>query len=416
MVKVRKDLTGQRQKDGRLTVIQRTEDYIASDGQKYSQWLCECSCLDHNLVVVRGVDFNNESVRSCGCLRAETARKNGKGCHKTNPVDLSGEYGVGWTLNTNNAFYFDLEDYDKIKDYCWYERTCKNNYSVIVANVPDSQHPITLHHLLGFKGYDHIDRNTLNNRKSNFRLATQKQNSRNRSLPINNTSGVIGVSYDKRHQKWKAYITVDGIRINIGTYTNKEDAIRARLAYANKYFKEFSSQTNLFDQYDILSIEDDDICFTTKPPSNNISGVIGVGWHKRTSKWRARIKVNQQDYNLGSFENKNDAIVARLKAELKYYGAEFAPQRHLFEEYGIKMEEKQTMKDTITFYTIHCPMCKGIQKMMDMKKISYQLIDDVDTVTQKADELKINSAPFAVINGQCYVNEDLKKWVREYKV
>ena len=73
-------------------------------------------------------------------------------------------------------------------------------------------------------------------------------------------------------------------------------------------------------------------------------------------------------------------------------------------------------KNTIAFYTIHCPMCKGIQKMMDMKKISYQLIDDVDTVTQKADELKINSAPFAIINGQCYTNENLKKWVREYKV
>ena len=33
--------------------------------------------------------------------------------------------------------------------------------------------------------------------------------------------------------------------------------------------------------------------------------------------------------------NKHDAIIARLKAELEYYGINFAPQRHLFEEYGI---------------------------------------------------------------------------------
>lgn len=35
--------------------------------------------------------------------------------------DLTGEYGIGWTSNTNKEFYFDIEDYDKIKDYCWYE-------------------------------------------------------------------------------------------------------------------------------------------------------------------------------------------------------------------------------------------------------------------------------------------------------
>ena len=36
---------------------------------------------------------------------------------KYNRYDLSGEYGIGWTTNTNHVFYFDLEDYEKIKDY-----------------------------------------------------------------------------------------------------------------------------------------------------------------------------------------------------------------------------------------------------------------------------------------------------------
>lgn len=39
--------------------------------------------------------------------------------------------------------------------------------------------------------------------------------------------------------------------------------------------------------------------------------------------------------HLGTFEIKEDAIVARLLAEKKYYG-EFAPQKDLFEKYGIK--------------------------------------------------------------------------------
>lgn len=66
----------------------------------------------------------------------------------------------------------------------------------------------------------------------------------------------------------------------------------------------------------------------------NKSGVIGVWWMEKDSAWGANIQVNNKRHYLGSFADKNDAIVARLKAE-KEYCKEFAPQKHLFEEYGI---------------------------------------------------------------------------------
>ena len=44
---------------------------------------------------------------------------------------------------------------------------------------------------------------------------------------------------------------------------------------------------------------------------------------------------NQKTYHLGRFVNKEDAIVARLKAEKEYFG-EFAPQRDLFVQCGIE--------------------------------------------------------------------------------
>ena len=72
----------------------------------------------------------------------------------------------------------------------------------------------------------------------------------------------------------------------------------------------------------------------SKMQTNNTSGIIGVSWHSGKEKWCAYIHFNNQKKYLGDFINKNDAIVARLEAEAKYYG-EFAPQRHLFEEYGI---------------------------------------------------------------------------------
>ena len=50
----------------------------------------------------------------------------------------------------------------------------------------------------------------------------------------------------------------------------------------------------------------------------NTSGVCGVGWEKSAQKWRSRIKVNYSSISLGYFENFDDAVSARKKAEKKY--------------------------------------------------------------------------------------------------
>jgi hypothetical protein len=68
--------------------------------------------------------------------------------------------------------------------------------------------------------------------------------------------------------------------------------------------------------------------------SNNTSGVVGVYWHNRDQIWGARIGVNKKNIHLGYFVDKENAIKARLNAEVKYFG-EFAPQKHLYEQYGI---------------------------------------------------------------------------------
>lgn len=53
----------------------------------------------------------------------------------------------------------------------------------------------------------------------------------------NNTSGNKGVSYNKRENKWKAYIQFRGKRIDIGAYIYKQDAIQARKEAEEKYFQ-----------------------------------------------------------------------------------------------------------------------------------------------------------------------------------
>ena len=59
---------------------------------------------------------------------------------KYNKYDLSGEYGIGWTTNTNHVFYFDLEDYEKIKDYCWIE----NDQGYIIAHNIHGTQPVNV--------------------------------------------------------------------------------------------------------------------------------------------------------------------------------------------------------------------------------------------------------------------------------
>jgi hypothetical protein len=88
---------------------------------------------------------------------------------------------------------------------------------------------------------DHINRNRSDNRIRNLREATHAENLRNMSMGKNNTSGVLGVSWDSKNQKWRAHITVNAKFKSVGRFVHKEDAISARRAAAEKYHGEFAS-------------------------------------------------------------------------------------------------------------------------------------------------------------------------------
>lgn len=64
------------------------------------------------------------------------------------------------------------------------------------------------------------------------------------------------------------------------------------------------------------------------------SKIIGVSWRSDRKKWRAYITLDKQQISLGMYENEQDAILARLKAEIQYF-QEFAPQNDIAKKYGI---------------------------------------------------------------------------------
>lgn len=75
---------------------------------------------------------------------------------------------------------------------------------------------------------DHIDDDPTNDRIENLRLATQSQNLVRKKKMLSNTSGFIGVDYNKARGKYRARIMVEGKRINLGYFDTPEEASIAR--------------------------------------------------------------------------------------------------------------------------------------------------------------------------------------------
>ena len=132
----------------------------------------------------------------------------------------------------------DTEDIEKISSDKW----CidKNNY------VKNSKQEYLHRVILGAPKdmcVDYINGNTLDNRKSNLRICTNRENTSNRTkLGTNNTSGILGVRFDNRRNKWYADVQYKGKYIFLGYFNIKEDAIKARIDAEKLYFKEFKSK------------------------------------------------------------------------------------------------------------------------------------------------------------------------------
>lgn len=230
-----KDLTGKT--FGRLTVLFRGEDAISSKGYHIVVWHCRCECGKE--CDVRINNLISGDTKSCGCLSVETAKKNNK---RANKYDLSNSYGIGYTYR-GKKFYFDLEDYNKIKDICWNTnnkteyligRDCCTGKTVfmhrVIMNVVDNTQVVV----------DHINKNPTDNRKTNLRICSQRENSRNCKVTKNSISGFAGVNWSDQHHKWYARITIDRKNKFLGYYEDIEDAIKARQEAELKYFGEFA--------------------------------------------------------------------------------------------------------------------------------------------------------------------------------
>lgn len=95
--------------------------------------------------------------------------------------------------------------------------------------------------LMGFPPFaiDHIDRNRLNNRRSNLRVCTNAQNQANR-VALPHSSRFKGVTLQRRTGRYEAQIVSKGRKIHLGTFATEEDAAKAYDAAARNEWGEFA--------------------------------------------------------------------------------------------------------------------------------------------------------------------------------
>lgn len=216
-----KDLAGQ--SFGKLRVICLAEKKVGTK-KRSAYWLCRCECGRETIVDANSLRTGNTT--SCGNCSWGT-------------YEMADGYVIG-RFEDGAVMLIDYADYPFVRRHRWW---VDKSSGYFVTNIDGRLE--YLHHMLmpcrdGLV-CDHINRNKLDNRRSNLRYATPKENSRNRSMGRNNTTGFIGVSWHIRKNKYVAQVTVDGKMHNLAEFDTAEEAARARDKAALFFFGEFAN-------------------------------------------------------------------------------------------------------------------------------------------------------------------------------
>lgn len=162
--------------------------------------------------------------------------------------DSSDSPFVQIALINNETTIVSPEDADLAK-FRWY-RTGGGKYVKSHQCTPALMHRVVIERVLGrslVEGeyVDHINGDVSNNTRDNLRVASKRQNGRNRKVNGNSKSGYKGVSFYARSKAWRACITLNGKGKTLGYYATPEDAARAYDLAALEHFGEFARLNDL---------------------------------------------------------------------------------------------------------------------------------------------------------------------------
>lgn len=146
--------------------------------------------------------------------------------------------------------FVDKDDFDKVIQYKWkfsggYANCSRRDVGFMHTLILDKKDGLYI---------DHINRNRLDNRKQNLRYVDGTINGFNKGKQSNNTSGYVGVSWEKNRNKWEAHIKKHGKKKFLGYYSEIEDAVNARREAELEYYGEYRNPE--YDKHTVFKKEE----------------------------------------------------------------------------------------------------------------------------------------------------------------
>lgn len=210
------DLTGKR--FGSL--VAETKEPPIGDGK--TRWKCKCDC--GNTYITTSYALRKGKAKSCGCGR----RKNITGLRfgKLTALERTEQY-----VMQNNR-----------KKFLW---KCRCDCGEIVYRLPEKLRENINHacnkcvHQLAILAMSE---------NAGFVEGSQLPKIASSKPGVHSTSGVKGVFFNNRTQKWRAMLRFQGINHYLGEYKDLNDAIKARKLGEEKYFEPFLREHNFYNQ------------------------------------------------------------------------------------------------------------------------------------------------------------------------
>lgn len=193
------------------------------------QYYCRCSRC------------GNISIKSIGAIK-----RNNNGCVKCPPdygFQIIGDTAVG-KLPDGTEFIIDKDMMNAVGQLYWHKEP--DGY---ITCTQKGMPKLMLHRFIAGADdesmiVDHINRNRLDCRRSNLRIVTAQQNSMNKSLQKNSTTGYAGVVYLKNKKRYRSVIGLNDRRIYLLTSKSAEECAQAYNCAADLIFGDYRGHTN----------------------------------------------------------------------------------------------------------------------------------------------------------------------------